>query len=419
MNHNIKSESLEGMNFLNEVIERYPDAISFASGRPSNEFFDLHSWIKNIHSSSAGMEGIMREIKHDDILTQYGKTAGLFNQHLSKYLYVDEGLCLNEDDIVVTNGCQEALAICVDTLFDTNDALLTLDPTYIGIVGVCKIRGIDIFSAAVDSSVSISQEIKKCIITAQNQGKNVRALYLIPDFSNPMGTSLTLNDRKEILALCTEHNISILEDCAYRSFNYSGATLPSMAVLDQNGIVFYIGSFSKTICPGLRMGYILCSSKNGHKKAVVQDLCRVKSFTTLNTPPLTQAIMANVLEKNNYSLKKFIKPALQSYRRNRNRMLESLDQCFSREYKEMHGISWSIPEGGFFMTVKLPFSIDIVEAELCAKKFGIIYVPAVMFSMRNSCRNIIRLSFSYVKHDDIMEGCCRLSSYIKSKIENT
>jgi (S)-3,5-dihydroxyphenylglycine transaminase len=418
MNKQLCSPTLDVMNFLNEVIETYPDAISFASGRPSSEFLDLRRLMLELDVNT-----VKPGSAQDDeleigsaTLTQYGKTGGLFNYHISQYLKNDENFNINENDIVITNGCQEALALCVDTLFNPNDILVTLDPTYIGIVGVCRIRGIEIKSIHSDAETPILLALENGLMEVKSSGKNVRAIYLIPDFSNPMGESIPLDQRIELIEFCANHNISIFEDSAYRCFRYAGETPAAMAQLDRKGVVFHIGSFSKSICPGLRIGYIACSEKHGHHPSHVQELCRVKSFTTLNTPPLTQAIVASILVKNHHSLRDFVEPALQAYKGKRDRLLESLNEQFNQEYREENGLNWSVPDGGFFLTIDVPFIFDMNEVLVCAKEFGIICVPVSLFSLQGRHKNTIRLSFSYARLDEIHEGCIRLSRYIKSKL---
>lgn len=419
MNKRLCSRHLDVMNFLNEVVETYPEAISFASGRPSTEFFNLSHYV-----SSLGLEStVPHEVFQKDnscskeILAQYGKTGGLFNKHISRYLKKDEDFDAQEGDIVVTNGCQEALSLCVDALFNQGDVLLTLDPTYIGIIGVCQIRGVEVDSICSDTAEILLVELERKIISAKREGKNIRAIYLTPDFSNPMGDLMTLDQRVQILNFCSKNAISIFEDSAYRYFNYENDIPPIMAQLDQKGVVYHIGSFSKTVCPGLRIGYVVCSSEHGHSALAVENLCRVKSFTTLNTPPLTQVIVASILARYRYSLRAFVAPALQFYKDNRDCLVAALSDCFDEVYRKDKGVSWTEPEGGFFLTIKVPFVFNMSEAEHCAREFGVICVPVSIFSLANAYENIIRVSFSYVQQEQIQEGCLRLSHYIKAAID--
>lgn len=417
MNKRLCSAHLDVMNFLNEVVETYPDAISFASGRPSTQFFNLSHYWPSLGSGNLDPRGIfLNDTQSKEMLAQYGKTGGLFNEHISRYLKMDEGFDVREEDIVITNGCQEALSLCVDSLFNEGDVLLSLDPTYIGIVGVCQIRGVEVDSIFSDDAETLLDELERKVILTKREGKNIRAIYLIPDFSNPMGGLMTLDQRVGMIDFCVKNNILIFEDSAYRYFDYENNIPPMMAQLDKKGVVYHIGSFSKTICPGLRVGYIVCSSGHGHSSSAVENLCRVKSFTTLNTPPLTQAIIASVLVSQHYSLRAFVAPALQFYKRNRDCLVTSLCAFFSDAYRKDKGISWSEPGGGFFLTIRVPFVFDMDEAERCAREYGVICVPVSIFSLANNCENIIRVSFSYVGQEQIQEGCLRLSRYIKSAV---
>ena len=414
MNNNLHSPILNSMNFLNEVIERYPDAISFASGRPCEGLVDISQWSNYAKSlypcDSSSQSNLIGE------LTQYGATGGLFNAHIAQYLSTDENIQAIDSDIVITNGCQEALSLCVDTLFSPGDVALISDPTYIGFLGACTIRGIETEGIDSDNEGPIIESIEQCVQRCKKKNLRPKAFYLVPDFSNPTGQTISLDRRKAIISKCLEHGIYVIEDTAYRCFVYEGFPIPSLASLDQHGVVIYIGSFSKTICPGLRIGFITCSKSNGHDNELISQFTKVKSFNTLNTPPINQAIVAGILKDNNYSINSFMKEKLLHYKEKRSTLLKSLDDVLYKK-KEFKGkISWNQPEGGFFLILTLPFKFDIDMAEECAAENGVICVPISLFSCNKKYKNQIRISFSYVNCNDIYEGCVRLAKYIDRQL---
>ena len=417
MNRNIGSKYLDSMNFLNEVIEQYPDAISFASGRPNTRYLPLAPLIADFNNVLSRDNHYPLNIG-PDTLEQYGQTSGQFNEHIVKYLATDECFNVNLDDVIVTNGAQEALAISIDTLLNRDEVLLVFDPTYIGVVGVCKIRGIEVHAIDLELYDSIPDALEDNLSLLADQGKKARALYIVPDFSNPLGATLTHDERLQLLSWCTENDVYILEDCAYRYFNYDKTSPPTLAQLDSYGIVLHIGSFSKTICPGLRIGYIICSSNHGHSPDLVRNLNCVKSFTTLNTPTVTQAIVANTLCQHDYSVRSMVEPARAAYQETRDQMLLALAKHFTNQSWTNRNVNWSTPLGGFFLTLNVPFDFTLDDAANCASEFGVICVPMSLFSLNDNYLTSIRLAFSYVQLTDIDQGCLRLSNYCKYRLQD-
>jgi len=409
---------LEVMNFLNEVVLRYPEAVSFAPGRPAEIHFDVAASLTKVErfvTHRAAATGSSAAAVYAD-LGQYNRTNGIINDLLARHLEVDLGIHAAPDAIVVTSGCQEGMAILLAGLFDpARDVLLVSDPTYIGITGLARILGVPVVAVPSGPQGLEASAVAAAFATVEQSGRRVRAIYDIPDFNNPMGTRLPLAARHALLELAHQRQALVFEDDPYGMFAYDGEPLPRLKALDGNGVVIYMGSFSKTIFPGLRLGYLVADQKvalaGGRRTLLAEELSKVKSLTTVNTPPLLQAVAGGILLDHQGSLASPMRERLPFYRRNRDVMLERLAA-------ELSGVAtWNRPQGGFFLAVDLPFAFDEDCLEVCARDYGVICCPMTFFSLRPGRERQIRLSFSYVTPGQIEEGIARLARFVRQRAE--
>jgi (S)-3,5-dihydroxyphenylglycine transaminase len=407
------------MNFLNEVASRYPSAISLAAGRPANELFDKldHQALSRtflryenhlapeLYKPSAGV-----------CLFQYGRTAGMINELIARQISLDEGVVAAPERIIVTAGCQEGLALCLPELCpEPADVVMVCNPTYIGVSGAANATRVGIFTLPGDG-VDLAEEIEKAVLQLQGESRRARALYLIPDFDNPTGRVIDLAQRHAILEACSKHRIVILEDNPYGMFRYEGSTVPPLAALDQEGSVIYLSTYSKTVSPALRVGAVtLPETLFGDKaarKGLFESIVQRKSFITVNTSQISQAIIGGLLLEQGGSLREWVRPTLEVYRRNRDAMLTTLGGVFT---PYSNAISWNRPEGGFFLCMELPFSFDARAVTECAEKYGVIVMPMSFFAFDHSQNNRIRLAFSAVDAGAIEAAIAALGSYISRK----
>ena len=409
---------LDVMNFLNEVAERFPNAISLASGRPWEESFNVLDWAKQIELFTQYLAQKYEKSPTDieKMLGQYGKTNGIINELVVEHVKNDEGIHISTEQVVITSGAQEAMLICMMALLEPGkDVLLITDPTYIGITGLAQILGVDVAVVQCDEDGPCPEHLALQIQTISEQGKSAKALYLIPDFNNPLGTCITQQRRTELLRLCRSKNLKIIEDNPYGMFRYRGEKLPTIMSLDEGDCVIYIGTFSKTICPGLRIGYLLTGKPTeaaGGDNSLVAAMSKVKSFATVNTSQMAQAVVGGILLANNCSLKNQLSDALLHYAANLEVMLASLSNEFSQPRFKQIPVNWNRPEGGFFITLTLPFEFTEKQVFECARDFGVICVPMCFFSVQGQFKNQVRLSFSYTDSTRIQQGIKALADYI-------
>ena len=406
---------LNVMNFLNEVVAEFPSAISFAPGRPLDSLLGVEGHLDAlrvyVEAAARAGDGDPATVWRD--LGQYSRTIGMITEAVAAHLRLDEGIDVAPDAIIVTVGAQEAMAIVLAGLFDAReDILLASDPAYIGITGLARLLGIHVVPVPAADGGLEPDAVERAIAQASRTGR-VRALYDIPDFNNPLGTSLPVATRLELLDLCRRHDVLMIEDNAYGMFAYDAARPPTMKSLDANGDVLYIGSFSKTLFPGLRLGYLVANQRvrsTGETLAVA--LSRVKSLLTVNTPPLLQAIAAGALLQAGGSLEPIVAPKRARYKQQRDAMLAALAE---RLGSGGHGVSWNSPAGGFFMTVTLPFEFGPAELRRCALEHGVIVCPMRFFCLGPGRTNQIRLSFSAVEPETINAGIERLAAFIRTE----
>ena len=410
---------LQVMNFLNEVVLRYPHAVSFAPGRPTERHFDVAASLERIalyvdHRAAAA--GLTPRAVYND-LGQYNRTNGIINDLIARQLAADLGVRAAPESIIVTTGCQEGMAILLAGLFDPAvDVLLASDPTYIGITGLARVLGVPVVPVPASARGLTPDDAAAAIDAVERSGRRARALYDIPDFNNPLGTRMPLAWRRALLELLHERGTLLLEDDPYGMFCYDGERLPPLKALDERRQVVYLGSFSKTLFPGLRMGYLVADQEvvlpSGQPSTLAAELSKVKSLTTVNTSPLMQAVVGGILIEHGGSLSALVEERVPFYRANRDCMV----RCLREQLGHTPGVRWNCPEGGFFLTVDLPFVFDDACLESCARDHGVICCPMTYFALTPGRERQVRLSFSYVTPEQIEEGVARFAGFVRQRL---
>ena len=408
------SSAAEVMNFLNEVAGRYPAAVSLAAGRPTDVLFqrlssaDIAERIdRYLVASGSSMSALL----------QYGRTAGAINALMADQLEKDEGVPAAAERIVVTSGCQEAMSLCLSALCRRReDVALVCNPTYIGATGAAAALGIALQALTADGD-GLAAAIDDAASALRREGRRPTVLYLIPDFDNPTGRVLHRAQRLAILEACARHRIVVLEDNPYGLFRYEGEAMAPMAALDSAGSVIYLSTYSKTLCPAVRVGSaVLPATLFGDRsaaRALFDDVVQRKSYLTVNTGQIAQAIVGGHLLQHGSSLRDWIEPARVVYRENRDALLARLDLNFGVASR----IFWNRPEGGFFLTVDLPFVFDADAVDECANDEGVIVMPMAFFALDRSQDRRIRLAFSAVGPEQIAAGVDALGRYIGRRLE--
>lgn len=413
-----QASRLDVMNFLNEVAADYPQAISFASGRPLEEAFDIGRWLGRIPDfvrRHAALNATSEEVALR-LLAQYGRTDGIVNDLIAEQVRNDENILCDGRQIIVTVGCQEAIELCVRSLCrDAGDVVLVRSPTYIGVTGVADLNGIAIAPFGGDDLDSLAEALDAAATALEREGRHARAVYLVPDFDNPTGSVLPRSTRERVIAVCAARGIVVLEDNPYGMFRYEGEQVPTMAALDTGGCVVYLGTYSKTLCPALRVGFAIVPTRlfgdASRADALHAQLSQLKSFITVNTSQLMQALVGGVLLAERGSLAAIVAPAREAYQRKRDEMV----RCLAAAFTHRPTIRWNAPAGGFFLVVELPFAVGAAEAEICARDYGVIVMPLAFFALDDRHDHYVRLAFSNVALDAIEDGISRFARFVDDR----
>lgn len=399
--------ALAGMDFLNEAPNRYPKAISLASGRPDLAVLrTTMPWLDPSFVPVAYVGGL-------DRYQQYGPTQGLACDVLADWITQRTGAAVGAGDVLLTTGAQEGMAIALLALCEPGvDALLVPDPTYLGILGIALMLGVDVVSIGPAGGVSATS-IEAAAARAVARGRRPRALYLIADYDNPSGDSVPVAGRVALLAAAAELGIVVIEDVAYRELGFGDAPPPSLSASGSSNVL-QLGTFAKLVFPGLRLGYL--AMPRSPASAQILHACRLaKSFTTLNTATPSQAIVARVLLEERARLLGALRELRTHYLAKRDTVLRALEVSGIAEC----GATWNVPGGGFFITVHLPFEFGTDELNSCAVDYGAILTPMRYFSLTSAVDRQVRIAYSALTVAELREGVARFGRFVRERAIHT
>lgn len=414
---------LDVMNFLNEVALRFPEAISFAPGRPNEKFYDTRQITSYLDAyvRYLGQERGFTEAQITTTLFQYGRTNGHIHDLLARMLEKDEGIKAAPESIVVTVGCQEGMFISLRALFSApTDVLLVGMPCYIGITGAARLLGIEVVPVAEREDGLDLRALEETLRALRADGKRARALYLVADFANPSGRSLPLPARQRLLDIAASEEFLIIEDNPYGFFFREGVRKPTLKSLDTRQHVIYLGSFSKSAFPGLRVGYAVADQRvldrAGGQHLLAEEFSKIKSMLSVNTSSISQALIGGMLVMNDGGLLEANQEAIRLYKENMDATLQALERHFPRSEAWASDVTWNAPEGGFFLVMKLPIEVDDALLEQSARHYQVIWTPMRYFYLGTGGEHELRLSCSYLTPEKIEEGVSRLSRLIKKSV---
>lgn len=407
---------LSAMTFLNEVTLRFPDAISFAPGRPYEGLFDPDQ----VGADLAAYTDHLRDtvgLKPDKVreaLFQYGRTAGQIHELVARTVANDEDLHVDPAAVVVTVGAQEGMLLVVRALAaDPRDVLLVSSPCYVGITGAARLLDVAVEPVPEGPSGPAPEAVAAAAARVRASGRRPRAFYVVPDFANPSGASMAVPDRRRLLEVAAEQDLLLIEDNPYGFFGRDDTARPTLKSLDRDGRVVYLGSFAKTAFPGARVGYVLADQPvrwpDGTRTLLADELVKIKSMTTVNTPSIAQAAIGGLLVRNGCRLRPSNAATIAFYRHNLERLLAGLEAEFGS------GLRWNAPGGGFFVVVQVPFPADGPALETSAREYGVLWTPMAPFYLDGGGTHELRLSCSYVEPAAIDEGVRRLAAFVRAQ----
>lgn len=373
-----------------------PEVISLAGGMPDPATFpteELNEVVKQILA------------KNSACALQYSSTEGLteLREFILNWL-AEAKEKAGLDNIMITSGSQQGLDLVSKVLLNPGDTLIVELPSYLAALNAFRSYGGEMVGIPMDDEGMQIDILEETLTKLKNDGKKVKFIYTISNFQNPAGVTMSLARRKKILEAAKKFEVLILEDNPYDKLRFEGEPIPSIYSLDNGGYVISLGTFSKILCPGLRLAWIL-----GNKE-IIEKLVIMKQATDLCTTVLNQLIAYEYCHQND--IDKNIESNVEIYRRKRNAMLEALDKYFPVE------ATWTKPQGGFFVFATLPEYIDTGEMFKEAIEENVAYVPGAPFFADGKGQNTMRLSFCFPSVEAIDEGIKRLGKVIKKRIKN-
>lgn len=370
-----------------------PEIISLAGGLPDPATFPKEQ-IKKISSEVID--------KYGDKALQYGITEGIpeLREWLGKNF---AGKDVSLDNVIITSASQQGLDLIGNVFIDPGDPIIVELPTYLGGISAFKMYDARFIGVKLDDDGLIIDELKDKIISLKKEGKKPKFLYTVSNFHNPAGVTLSLERRKEILDIAKENDFLIIEDDPYHFINFKGEDVPSIYSLDTDDRVILLGTFSKILTPGFRLGWIFGPEEILHK------IVQLKQAKDLCTNTFVQYIAYEYA--NTGAMEEHFDLIVKIYKEKRDVMLSALDKYFPKEVK------WTKPEGGFFVFAYLPEYIDADKMFYDAIEENVAYVIGSAFYPDGSGKNTMRLSFCYPSKEQIEEGIKRLGSVIRKKIK--
>lgn len=399
-------------------VAEQPHIISFAGGLPAPELFPL-SEIKESYTQVLGAG--------DPSVLQYGTTEGFLplREEISAQMLA-KGIPVEADNIFLTNGSQQGIDLLAKLFIDPDDVVLLQNPSYLGAIQTFRsyqanFKIIPTNEAGIDD-IALELSIKL------NRPKIV---YLAPTYQNPTGTTLTIEERKAVLRIASKYGVPVIEDDPYGELRYEGPVLPPIRSFSTEDEVIYLGTFSKTLAPGLRLGWVVA------EKSLIAKLVVAKQGTDLHTSTLLQRATHYYLT--HFKANDHIETIRQSYKVRRDLMLSELKENFSNqaiwteptggmfiwltlpeEYDTVNllpsalaqGLSWSVPEGGYYLWCELPPGVKAAALLTKAAEKKVTFVPGNAFYVNSGGKDRIRLCFSRHSETTIREGIYRLCEAI-------
>ena len=362
---------------------------SFAGGYPSAETFPLEEIGKTVTEVIE---------KYGSKAFQYGATQGVVELREA----VAERCGVPVERVQITSSSQQGIDVCTRVLVDPGDVVLTSNPTYLGALqSFCSyradVRGVDHSS---DLEV-LRSNYEKTIMQVKAEGKAVKFLYMIPDFQNPSGETLTLEERGILVELAQEHDFLIVEDSPYRELRYEGESVPTMYSLDPDRVI-HLGSFSKIFAPGFRLGWAIAHPD------ILDKIYVCKQSLDLCPPILDQYVAAEFLRSGRLDAN--LCKSIELYKGKRDHLLSLLETYMPE------GVIWTRPEGGLFLFLTLPEGFDAVKFYDKALEAGVAYVAGEFFYPDRQGKNTMRLNFSFMSPERMTEGLKLLADLLRATI---
>lgn len=369
-----------------------PDIISFAGGMPAKELFPVEHMkaASNKVLSEAGQTAL-----------QYTTTEGLpaLREKIVARMKAKNQIECTSDDVLITSGSQQGLDFTGRVFLDKDDVVLMESPSYLGAINAFKTCEAAFIEVPTDDTGMKMDELRKTLETT----KNVKFIYVIPDFQNPSGRTWNLERRQQFMEIINEFEIPVIEDNPYGELRFDSEPLPSLKSLDTKGLVIFLGTFSKILAPGYRIGWVCATEKILEKYNVMKQASDLQASTVCQME-VNAYLDANDLDVHVDKIKEL-------YMKRRDCMLKAMDEEFPKE------CTYTYPTGGLFTWVTLPDYMNAKDlATQCIEK-KVAFVPGGSFFPNGGNENTLRMNYSCMPEDKIIEGVKRIAETIKENLK--
>jgi len=328
-------------------------------------------------------------VENGEQMLQYGSTEGLrsLRLKLAKRMRNEGVINAKADNLIITHGSAQGMHLAAQVFVDRDDVVLVGLPTYFGGPGAVRSRGGKVVGVAVDRFGLDTRALEQAVERLKAAGERVKGVYVIPNFQNPSGVTLSLKRRRRLIQLADKFDLIIFEDDPYGELRFEGRRLPSLKSLDENGRVIHLRSLSKTFVPGMRLGWVY------GEKGAVRQMVVAKQFADAATNTPAQHILLEFIRQGLFDRQ--IQDNISFYRAKRDFMLELMQRHFPAP------VSWNRPRGGFFIFVYLPPAMDAAELFRRAVERKVAFVTGRPFFVDGSGRNTFRLSYAQAGKEDM------------------
>lgn len=366
--------------------------ISFAGGLPDPTTFPIEE-----------LKAISADVLDRDARAalQYGPTEGdtRLRGEFVKWMAKD-GIQVSSEQVLITIGSQQGLDLVGRVFLDPGDVVIVELPTYMAALQVFRSYRVEMVGVPQDSDGMRMDILDTTLARLRAEGRRAKLIYVVPDFQNPSGETLSGERRHRLLELARHYQTLVVEDNPYRELRYEGTAPPPVTALDTDGRVIYLSTLSKTLCPGLRIAWMAASDE------LIRQFVTAKQGMDLCCPAFTQAIAAEFIARGHLASR--IPTIIELYRRKRNAMLHALAAEMPA------GVTWSRPAGGLFVWVKLPEGMDTEKMLPAAvEEARVAYVVGSGFHADGGGKNAMRMNFSFPSEADTAEGIRRLAELVK------
>ncbi len=388
-----------GSSVVRELLKltEQPDIISFGGGLPAPEVFPLKEF-KDACDYVLDHDGA--QALQYSTTEGYSPLRGMIARHTTRY-----NVSIKPENILITSGSQQALDFIGRLFVNRGDYIVVESPTYLGALQAWNAYGAQYISIPMDEHGMIVDELEKALRNGP------KFIYVLPNFQNPSGATLSLERRQRIVELADKYGVPIVEDDPYGQLRYEGEHLPSLVYLDSQyrgddgtytGNVIYLSTFSKILSPGIRLAWVIAPEQ------VIKKLVNAKQAADLHTATFNQMIAYEV-GKGGF-LDEHVKIIRDVYKERRDVMLETMDEIWPA------GTQWTKPQGGMFLWGILPKDMDSAEVLKLAIERKVAFVPGMAFHANGGGLNTMRLNFSYSKPEIIREGTTRLGLLLRELV---